>query len=68
VEVLLEPILVRDAQLLIIAGFESCLRHLQLHESGEERCGEFPLPDPASARRQYIGSAITYARRYSFSP
>jgi hypothetical protein len=42
------------------------LAYAVLHESGEERSGEYPLPDPTSARPQDIGSAITYARRYSF--
>jgi hypothetical protein len=42
------------------------LAYALLHKSGEERSGEYPLPDPASARPQDIGSAITYARRYSF--
>jgi hypothetical protein len=42
------------------------LAYALLHESGEERSGEYPLPDPSSARPQDIGSAITYARRYSF--
>ena len=42
------------------------LAYALLHESGEERSGEYPLPDPSSSRPQEIGSAITYARRYSF--
>jgi hypothetical protein len=42
------------------------LAYALLHASGEERSGEYPLPDPTSARPQDIGSAITYARRYSF--
>lgn len=35
------------------------------HESGQEDAGEYPLPDPAHSPAQTIGSAITYARRYS---
>ena len=37
-----------------------------LHESGEERSGEWPL-GPASQKPQSLGSAITYGRRYSFT-
>lgn len=36
------------------------------HESGETDEGLYPLPDPTGAKPQEIGSAITYARRYSF--
>jgi hypothetical protein len=42
------------------------LAYALLHESGEGRSGEYLLPDPTRARPQDIGSAITYARRYSF--
>lgn len=35
------------------------------HETGEEDAGEYPLPDPAHSPAQTIGSAITYARRYT---
>lgn len=37
-----------------------------LHESGEERTGYWPLPDPAGrgVGPQDIGSAMTYGRRY----
>ena len=33
--------------------------------SGEEETGEYPLPDPTKATAQQVGSAITYARRYT---
>jgi hypothetical protein len=36
-----------------------------LHESGEERHGQYPLPTTGTP--QSIGSAITYARRYCLS-
>jgi ERF superfamily protein len=37
-----------------------------LHESGEERSGEWPL-GPVNQKPQSLGSAITYGRRYSFT-
>lgn len=37
------------------------------HESGETVSGEWPLPDPGSATSQQLGSALTYARRYTLS-
>jgi len=37
-----------------------------MHKSGEQEVGIWPLPDPSRARPQDLGSAITYARRYSF--
>lgn len=37
-----------------------------LHESGEEKSGEWPL-GPVSQKPQTLGSMITYGRRYSFS-
>jgi hypothetical protein len=37
-----------------------------LHESGEEKTGEWPL-GPVSQKPQSLGSAITYGRRYSFT-
>ena len=37
-----------------------------LHESGEERSGEWPL-GPVGQKPQTLGSMITYGRRYSFS-
>lgn len=37
-----------------------------LHESGEEKTGEWPL-GPANQKPQSLGSAITYGRRYSFT-
>ncbi|MBX6385238.1 MAG: ERF family protein [Microbispora sp.] len=39
-----------------------CLRYSLLHESGEEKTGEFPI-DPGGGI-QMIGGRITYARRY----
>ena len=39
------------------------LRYELLHSSGESKTGEYPLPIDASA--QALGSAITYARRYT---
>lgn len=35
-----------------------------LHESGEERSGKWPLPDPNRYGPQDIGSSQTYGRRY----
>jgi hypothetical protein len=35
------------------------------HVSGEQASGFYPLPDPARTTPQQVGSAITYARRYS---
>jgi hypothetical protein len=37
-----------------------------LHESGEEKAGEWPL-GPVSQKPQALGSAITYGRRYCFT-
>jgi len=37
-----------------------------LHESGEEKTGEWPL-GPVSQKPQSLGSAITYGRRYCFT-
>jgi hypothetical protein len=45
---------------------EMVLQWFLLHESGEERSGEWPL-GPASQKPQSLGSAITYGRRYSFT-
>ncbi|MCW2957169.1 MAG: hypothetical protein JWO69_2038 [Thermoleophilia bacterium] len=41
------------------------LAYTLLHASGERMDGEYPLPDPTKVTPQQIGSAITYARRYS---
>jgi hypothetical protein len=35
------------------------------HVSGEQASGFYPLPDPARTTPQQVGTAITYARRYS---
>jgi hypothetical protein len=37
-----------------------------LHESGEEKTGEWPL-GPVNQKPQSLGSAITYGRRYCFT-
>lgn len=41
------------------------LRYALRHESGEEDGGFYLLPDPRGTAPQQVGSAITYARRYS---
>jgi hypothetical protein len=41
------------------------LRYALRHASGEEVGGDWPLPDPTRTRPQEVGSAITYARRYT---
>lgn len=43
------------------AGF--VLRYALIHSAGHRETGDYPLPQ--SANSQQIGSAITYARRYS---
>jgi len=43
------------------------LRYLLRHTSGDSDGGDYPLPDPTRASAQEIGSAITYARRYSLT-
>jgi len=43
------------------------LRYLLRHTSGDSDGGDYPLPDPMRASAQEIGSAITYARRYSLT-
>lgn len=35
------------------------------HVGGESVTGNYPLPDPAKVQPQQIGSALTYARRYT---
>lgn len=35
------------------------------HVGGETIGGQYPLPDPSRATAQQVGSAITYARRYT---
>ena len=45
---------------------EMILRWSLLHESGEEKSGEWPL-GPANQKPQSLGSAITYGRRYCFT-
>jgi hypothetical protein len=41
------------------------LAYKLVHESGEFDDGFYPLPDPRNVKPQAVGSAITYARRYS---
>lgn len=36
-----------------------------MHVSGEKRDGSYPLPDPTRTTPQQVGSALTYARRYT---
>ncbi len=43
------------------------LHYELLHSSGELRDGQYPLPDPVHSTPQQVGSAITYARRYTVS-
>jgi len=45
---------------------EFVLVYSLLHTSGEREDGEYPLPDPLRTKPQTLGSAITYAKRYSF--
>lgn len=40
---------------------------LEHDESGEVKAGHYPLPDPNRSTPQAIGSAITYARRYTLT-
>lgn len=47
-----------------IDGDRFVLAYALHHTSGQELAGVYPLPDPARATPQQIGSAITYARRY----
>lgn len=46
-----------------LIGNRFVLRYELLHSSGESKAGEYPLPIDAGA--QALGSAITYARRYT---
>jgi hypothetical protein len=43
------------------------LRSALLHSGGWREEGDYPLPDPSKTDPQKLGSAITYARRYSFT-
>jgi hypothetical protein len=47
----------------MLSGDRFVLAYTLLHESGDLLSGEYPLP--ASGSAQELGSAITYARRYS---
>jgi ERF superfamily len=44
---------------------DGSLHTMLLHTSGQRLCSDYPLP--ATARPQEMGSALTYARRYSLS-
>lgn len=48
-----------------MSGNQFVLEYCLLHESGEERAGVWPLPNPMQTKPQNLGSAITYARRYA---
>lgn len=52
------PVLTEDG---FVLAYE--LRHV----SGESITGEWPLPDPTKAKPQELGSAVTYAKRYTLS-
>ncbi len=42
--------------------------HYELrHEAGESITGSWPLPDPTKSTPQQLGSAVTYAKRYTLS-
>src|SRR3546814_9829350 len=43
------------------------LRYELRHVSGESVEGQWPLPDPTKAKAQELGSAVTYAKRYTLS-
>ena len=46
---------------------EFVLAYRLMHTSGESLEGSWPLPDPTKATPQQLGSATTYAKRYSLS-
>ena len=49
-----------------LMGDDFVLQYKLAHaDSSEAEEGVYPLPDPTSAKPQAIGSAITYARRYT---
>ncbi|MGX1932072.1 ERF family protein [Microbacterium resistens] len=49
-----------------LVGEHFVLRYALMHESSDEGIeGLYPLPDPSSTPPQSLGSAITYARRYT---
>ena len=43
------------------------LAYRLIHTSGESLEGSWPLPDPTKATPQQLGSAVTYAKRYTLS-
>lgn len=46
-------------------GLGMVLAYELTHPSGEQLTGFYPLPDPRQRTAQEVGSAITYARRYT---
>jgi len=46
---------------------EFVLAYRLMHTSGESLDGSWPLPDPTKATPQQLGSAVTYAKRYTLS-
>lgn len=49
-----------------LIGDRFALHYALIHEGGEVIEGEYPLQDPTQMKPQEVGSAITYARRYTF--
>lgn len=43
------------------------LKYELRHEGGESITGVWPLPDPSKSTSQVLGSAVTYAKRYTLS-
>ncbi len=48
-------------------GYTFVVRTVITHGLGHERAGYYPLPDPSKTKAQDMGSAITYAKRYSLA-
>ena len=48
-------------------GDQFVLTYRLMHISGESVTGSWPLPDPTKATPQQLGSAVTYAKRYTLS-
>jgi hypothetical protein len=53
------------SQMPLVRESGMVLRTTLMHSSGQWICGEYPLP--LTARPQEMGSALTYARRYSLA-
>lgn len=51
----------------LLTGEGFVLAYSLTHVSGESVEGTWPLPDPSKAKPQELGSALTYARRYTLS-